>query len=50
MHGPEMKFGWLTDLGKINNFSVCVDNVCRAHNDNIAGVLKFYLASVNNGA
>jgi hypothetical protein len=33
MHGPEMIFVWLTDLGKISNISL--DNVRRADNDNI---------------
>lgn len=47
LHGPEMIFGWLTDLGKISNFSP--DNLRRADNDNIAAVLKFYLALANNG-
>jgi hypothetical protein len=48
MHGPEMIFVWLTDLGKISNFSL--DNVRRADNDNMAAVLKLYLASANNSA
>jgi hypothetical protein len=48
LYGPEMMLVWLTDLGKISNFSP--GNVLRADNNNMAAVLQFCLALANNGA